>query len=250
MRLSSDEIKKFADIYVDVYEYGKKVAFNASHIDLIAKKVEESTLDKWRKFLNDTCEEFGDDFDGYDKWFDELDNSEDIDPRKVAHYDLPTERIEIRLGNEATFMRKLLNLAKSFIDSNKPYCNEQTKVGSAYQFTKQAVYVMVYTYSKYANEQALRKAKSNFIAFFNAAKVLGQEFNDMQGMEPHIGIGSSINDHYLLGDPVYERTFAIDDGCDTLFYPKAKTRVSQEYADNFYGSVPEESVVIGPKFAD
>ena len=82
------------------------------------------------------------------------------------------------------------------------------------------------------------------------AKALGAEFNSLQGSEPNIGIGSSINDHYLLGDPFYERTFAIDDGCDTLYYPRAKKRVTQEYADKFYGSVPEESVTIGVKMAE
>ena len=250
MRLSAEELRKFAEIFVDIYEYGSRVAYNNSHSDLVISRVDESVFDKWRKYLNDTCEEYGDDMDAYDKWFDELHSIEDLDPRKVAHYDLPTEPIEIRLGNEASFMRKLLELARTFIANNKPLCTEQTKVGSAYQFTKQAVYVMVYAYDKTADKAALSKAKSNFVDFFNAAKALGAEFNSLQGSEPNIGIGSSINDHYLLGDPFYERTFAIDDGCDTLYYPRAKKRVTQEYADKFYGSVPEESVTIGVKMAE
>lgn len=250
MKLSPDELQKFAEVFVEIYEYNTKVEYDSKKSELIINKVNEDILENWKRYLNDTCESYEDDIDAFDKWFDELDDINKIDSKDLSHYNLPTSIIEIRLGNEETFMRKLLELAKTFIENNKPYCTEKNQVGAAYQFTKQAVYVMVYTYSKKANAEALNKAKQNFKVFFEAAKALGKEFNDIQGNEPHIGIGSSINDSYLMGNPVYERTFAIDDGCDTLYYPHTKKRVTQEYSDKFYGSVPEESVVIGQKFVE
>ena len=252
VRISTEDLSKFAEIFVDIYEYGSKVAYNNSYADLVENNVDDEILERWKAFLSYTCEDFEDDLDAYDDWYYNLHNIDDIDPRKLARFDLPSNTIEIRLGNEESFMRKLFSLANDFIENNKSHCTEDTKVGSAIQFTSQAVYVTVYTYSKQADKKHLSAAKTNFLNFFNAAKALGDQFNELQGKtQPHIGIGSSINDHYLLGDPLYERTFAIDDGCDTLYYSKkGKVKVSQEYADMFYSIIPETTIIIGPKMAE
>ena len=55
MRLSAEELRKFAEIFVDIYEYGSRVAYNNSHSDLVISRVDESVFDRWRKYLNDTC---------------------------------------------------------------------------------------------------------------------------------------------------------------------------------------------------
>lgn len=272
MKLHEEEFLKFVDIFVDIYEYGKKSTYNSDYKEDIIDRVDEVYFDRWRKYLNDKCESYESDIDQYDIWFDSLSCRNDISDKDMAVYELPLENIEVRRGNEEVFMKKLLALSRDLIENNKPYCNEQTQVGTAYQFINKAVYVSVYTYKDikkitnkdlgegvikfgtFCDDEALRHAKSNWMKFYKAAIQAGNEFNEAQGKEPHVHIGSSIgseeNGNYLVGDPVFERTFAIDGGCDTLFYPNKKVRIPQSYIDKFFATVPDEVAFVGPKYTE
>ena len=95
IKLSLEEIKKFANVFVDIFEQDKKVLFNNNHVEAINNYIDEDLLNRWKKFLDAMHKKLDD--SAYDEWFENLKDLEEIDYKYVSRYDLPNHRIIIKL---------------------------------------------------------------------------------------------------------------------------------------------------------
>lgn len=146
--MNSNDKLKFIDVFVDVTKYGTKAPCTMSDIDVVLDVINEEYLNAWEKYLSTKIDEPEfEDGDVWDNWYDNL-TYESISDRDIQVFDLPTQKIQVALGNDVVFMKTVHNAIKNFyadaVDIIKNSSNPKD-YHVAYYIDKQGIFVEVGT---------------------------------------------------------------------------------------------------------
>lgn len=202
--------RKFIEVFVLPNDGERNVPLLPTDYDYVFSNLDEELFVKWRHFLSNKIEEY-DDFDEYDKWYDEL-KFEDISEKDLIKFRLPTEQISMLLPPQISLFNHICQIVRDFYDELSTYADGHSNYYFGYQFETSPAYINMYVASigdtdenvKFTTEKKNKdtgemesvdvdlysRMKSDHAKYENKIKKIMNNFNKIYG---HYGISVRSN---------------------------------------------------------
>lgn len=260
----NEDVLKFVNLFTEIKRDGNICKYDDDMELTIMSEIPQEELEHWNRYLSKKYDEYDekDDIDGYDEWYDNL---EEVSEEDIKRYSLPETPIRIVVDNEKVFMHKLYELFKDGLAKVKPYCVNSNDFNACICFDNYTAEFSVWSKTVDAKsknnpkdiKKALREIKRVSKDISDTMKQYVIDFNEAQGQDGvHLELNSNVSDaasdddaSYEKGgfilDSTFERVYSISRDSVNIFYAN-KSKVSNAYMDRLFSIIPAETTYANP----